>query len=109
MICAVHVFMSVFSTFFLSTSLCDLVSLSTDKTVYAVVTVVGTLIPQVYMIYQGFTVLNFFIPMMGRVGTEEVPDVIVAIMTMIPVALVVPFQVRSREREEERGMDFQSV
>lgn len=104
-----HMLKSVFYMFFLSTSLCDLVSLSADKTVYAVVTVMGTLIPQVYMIYQGFTVLNFFIPMMGRVGTEEVPDVIVAIMTMIPVALVVPFQVRSREREEEKGTDLQSV
>ena len=78
-------------------------ALCTDKVVYSVVTVTGTLIPQVYMTYQGFTVLTFFIPMMGRVGTEEHPDIIVAIMTMIPIALVVPFQVREREQKGEGG------
>lgn len=63
-----------------------------NKTVYCIVTIIGTLVPQIYITYLGLTLNTFFIPIMGRVGTEEKPDIVVAVMTMLPIAVVIPFQ-----------------
>ncbi|XP_076462443.1 endoplasmic reticulum metallopeptidase 1-like [Babylonia areolata] len=63
-----------------------------DHRVYTAVTLGGMLVPQLYMTYQGFILLTFFIPIMGRTGTEAHPDIIVAVMTMLPVAMVLTSQ-----------------
>ena len=65
-----------------------------DRWTYTWVSLTGTLIPQIYVTYMGFTVNTFFIPIMGRAGTEDLPDLVVAVTTMAPIAMVIPFQVR---------------
>ncbi|KAK7484073.1 hypothetical protein BaRGS_00024685 [Batillaria attramentaria] len=54
--------------------------------------VIGTALPLAYIMYIGSTVLTFFIPIMGRVGTEEKPDVSISLMTLLPITAVLPFQ-----------------
>ena len=64
-----------------------------DAVLYCMVTMAGVACPQLYITYQGFLLQTFFIPIMGRVGSEDRPDVIIGVMTMLPVAMVITLQV----------------
>ncbi|XP_035827663.1 endoplasmic reticulum metallopeptidase 1 [Aplysia californica] len=54
---------------------------------------VGGLVPSVLIVYLSYTLLMFLIPIMGRVGMEASPDVLVGLLCALPVIVCLPYQV----------------
>lgn len=63
--------------------------------VYLALTAVGLLPPFLHFMSFVHMVNIFFMPMMGRAGSEVTPDVVIALMSLFPVFIISTYMVSS--------------
>ena len=57
------------------------------------INVCASLLPSVLAVQLSYTLLIFLIPIMGRIGMENPPDVLVAALAAVPVMTCLPYHV----------------
>lgn len=72
-----------------------------DNSTFVRLIILSTALPLIYILYMTYVLLMFFIPITGRMGTEGMPDVAIALMALLPMTMVFSFQVCENKLSEK--------